>query len=232
MAASHSAWAVALALALLTGCRASKVRVQPPIPERASALPGWVDLLPGMLLKLDRAYFNPPESRKVQDYVGLEFVRYRYDTKRSLRVLDESALPARPVTQPAAGTILPAAQLRARYHRLIYQVTFDKQTGASSAVLLSAGSESALAKRYEVLRRDGRCSGLCTAIPESASASLFIEITVNGQPSAVLWGSTPASVAGRERLLQLLRPAGGKLVPIDLETGLRLPLMPGDQLRF
>ena len=255
--------AVSVAFVIVAGCHARRARylVLPSAPHYllespdrqtrsfpdttanfSDAYAGWVDLGPGMTLKVDRAYFEPVESRKIQDYIGLESVRFRCEPSGALRQIEYSPLPARPAAQPPVTFAISASQLAARYHRLLFQVVVDTKAGSAHAVLISGASRSMIATHYEGLVRGDGCAHAvktgthCAAIPEGAAASLTFEIVANGRLMAVLWGSTVAGVIGSKRPVRLSRTFRDRMVPVEFDAAdpnaLRLPLLPGDVLRF
>lgn len=251
---------LAIPLVILTGCQA-RYLVMPAVPHyvlrspngEKSAFPdttsrfgnsfdGWVDLGPGMSIKLDKAYFLPSESRQLRDYRGLESAQYRYQPTGVLDLTDYLSLPDRPSGQTPVSSALPADQLLCRHHRFFFQVVVSKELGAARAILLSSNSKGTIAKvAGNLLRGDGcPASGqidvYCTAIPDLISASLLFEILANGKPLAVPWGSTAAGVVGSQRPVKLFRSFRGERVPVvfdSLDPGaLRIPLWPGDVLTF
>lgn len=245
---------------ILCGCQA-RYKVEPAVPyyilkspdglkrffpESTSGfdntLEGWIDLGPGISLKLEKAFFTPPESRRILDYRGLEMVQYHYESPGLLRLRDNSTLENRPVGQDPVASVLPTAQLHCKHHRFFFQVVLDKQHGSAQAVLLSGDSSPHMKEAASGLAMGEGCppSGpkklYCTAIPESISASIQFEIRANGKSRTVSWRSTVASIVGSEKPVALARKFRGKMVPVvlgaqDLDS-LRLPLWPGDELRF
>lgn len=208
----------------------------------SSAFDGWVDLGADMALKLEKAYFMPPESRRLQDYLGLETAEYRHDSPGSLRQRDYSPLRDRPSTQLPVTSALPADQLRCQYHRFFFQVVASKDSGPARAVLLSGDSKSIIVTATDrLLRGDGcpdtgQARAYCTAIPELISASISFTVAANGKPLVVSWGSTVASIVDPKGPVKLSRVFRGRMVPIKLDRhdpkALRLPLLPGDALTF
>ena len=245
---------------ILTGCRAH-YSVKPATPyyllkspdgrKRAfpdtlsdfgSAFDGWIDLGPAMALKLEKPYFVPPASRRLQDYLGLETVHYRYESTGLLRQSDYSPLENRPSGQLPVTSALPVDQLRSRHHRFFFQVVFDKESGAARAILLSGDSQITTASVADRLLRGDGCPDpgqtkvYCTAFPEPISASLSFEILANDKPLLVSWGSTVVHVVGDKRPVKLSRTFRGKRVAVTFDAldpkALRLPLWPGDVLTF
>lgn len=208
----------------------------------SNAIDGWVDLGPHMTLKLEKAYFMPPESRRIQDYLGLETAQYRYESNGSLRLSDYVPLRTRPSHQPPVTSALPADQLLSRYHRLFFQVVLSKESGPARAIILSGDSKPTVATVAARLLRGDGCPDSsqtwvhCTAIPEAISVSLSFDILANGSPLPVSWGSTVAGVVGAKRPVKLSRVFRGRMVRVELDpldpSALRIPLLPGDVLIF
>jgi hypothetical protein len=245
---------------LLSGCRAH-YSVLPSAPYyrlnspdgRSSAFPdsandfgnvldGWIDLGPAMSLKLEKAYFLLPESRRIQDYLGLESAHYVYETTGALRLREYLALKERPVGEVPVSSVLPRDQLAAQHHRFFFQIVLSKEFGAARAVLLSGNSKDSVANAARRLLRGEGCAvsvpaqSYCTAMPDTISASLAFEIKANGKALVVPWGSSVANVVRSAKGVKVSRRFRGKLVPVQMDpldpAALRLPLWPGDSLTF
>lgn len=246
--------------AILTGCRAHYAVIpaapgyllrSPDGEKRAfsettsgfgDSFNGWMDVGPEMALKLEKAYFIPPESRRVRDYRGLETVQYLYTSAGVLRRINYSHLEDRPAGQAPVTSALPHAQLFMRHHRLFFQVVLSKTSGTAQAVLVSSDSRPVLTEASSWLLRGESCPDsrkvqlYCTPIPTIISASLQMQIRVNGRSQLVLWGSTVASVTGGVSPVALFRTYRGRMVPVAFDPqdaqAARLPLWPGDVLEF
>jgi hypothetical protein len=199
---------------------------------------GWVDLQPGMALKAERAYFKEGSAnRRIENYVGVETAHFRMDANGTLRPAGLQLLPNRPADQPPVNEALPISRLRHRYHRFYFQVAADKASGSSSAVLLSAGSPGEIAQLSNQIELNAAAACRqnrenCTVFPEGCSASLYFNIVFDGEPRAMLWGSTLGGVVGTSRSFRMLRPYRGRPAPVILDPNdpetLRLPLLPND----
>ncbi len=211
----------------------------------SDAFGGWVDLSTGMSLQLARAYFEPPESRRIQDYVGLERLQFQIDSKSgALRQLEYRPLSTRPSGQPSVASAIPTTQLVLRHHRLFFQVVLSTDSGPARAVLLSGDSSQSIATFGEgLMRRTGAgCTGAeqlevrCTPIPDLTTASVLFDVVANDKPLTVTWGSTIAGVVGAARPVKLWRNYRHRPTPVKLDANdsnaLRLPLLPGDVLTF
>ena len=173
--------------------------------------------------------------------LGTQIARYRVLPGGVLeQIAVQSRLSQRPADQPPVQQLLSASQRGYRHHRLFYQVLLNKKADIRSAVLLSASSIDELDRFTEQLMRepDSVCGGVsthCTAFPEACTASLEIEIVVNGAPRTVLWGSVLADFVERHRHVELFRPYIGQLAPVEIDPrdheALRLPLLPGDHIK-
>jgi hypothetical protein len=207
----------------------------------SSALGGWIDLATGLTLQLERAYFEPPQSRKIQDYVGVEAVQLEVQGG-ALRLIEYRPLPNRPGGQPSVNSTIPTAQLASRFHRLFFQVAADRESGPARAVLLSGDSHPAIVAVGESLLRGSGCGGAtasdlhCLAVPDGTTASVLFAVLANGKPLTLPWGSTAAGVVGAARPVKLWRKHRKRIVPVQLDAAdseaLRLPLLPGDVLVF
>ena len=249
---------------MLTGCTAKRTRffVIPGAPHYQLRYPdgqirvfpdttanisngvdGWVDVGEGITMTLARAYFDPAESRRLQDYLGLESIRFRRSKPGApLSRFEHRVLESRPTAQPPVTDTISAAQEAARFHRLFFQVVIDRQTGPGPAVLISADSQ----KEIEALSRDlvrgagcassSRPGTFCTLIQQGTAASIHMDVVANGKTVEVLWGGTVLGLVGKTRPVHLWRKDGNRMKPVMLPSGdteaLRLPLLPGDVLRF
>lgn len=249
-------------LVVLAGCRARTVRFTvvpsnphyllrspdgqsrafPETTERfSSANDGWIDLTPGLTLQVSRVYFQPAESRRIQDYLGEEILRLEAQGG-SLRTIDFRPLPARPNGQPSVEATIPPPHRTARFHRLFFQVALDSTSGPARAVLLSAESQSAIGTFSHRLLRGTGCSATtepevhCLVIPEGTTASVLCNVVVNGKPLTVPWGTTVLGVVSSARPVRLSRQFRNRMAPVQLDStdqdALRLPLLPGDVLEY
>lgn len=209
----------------------------------SNAFEGWIDLGSGMTLTLERTYFEPPESRRIQDYIGLETIQFRAETTGGpLRQIEYRPLESRPRDEPSLRSAIPGGQLVCRYHRLFFQTVVDKESGPARAVLVSASSQSeSVALSKDLIRGLGCETSLrpglyCSAIPNGTTASVFFDVIVNGKATSVAWGSTVAQLVGAKRPIRVWRKNRSRMAPVIFESAdpeaLRLPLLPGDVLIF
>ena len=181
-------------------------------------------------------------KRGLANFLGTEIARYQMLSTGALeQIAVQSRLEQRPGDQPPVQQLLSESQKRYGHHRLFYQVLLNKKTDVRSAVLLSAESLDELDRVTEQLMSDpesvcGGSSTDCTAFPEACTASLEIEIVVNGHQRTVLWGSSLAEVTENHRRIELFRPHMGALAPVRIDPrdreALRLPLLPGDHIKW
>jgi hypothetical protein len=234
---------------LFSSCAAHRVELAPVQPGSADgSMPAWVDLRPGMELRIEGAYYREGSLRRdVADYLGAQSVTYEVGTDGSLRVgavssfLKEHPDKNQSIDQPAVQTLILPRNLRYRYHRLLFKLAMSRTGPTHPAVLIGSGSIAQLDNvTTEFLLAQSVCgprrSTQCTAFPAFCTASVAIEIVLNGVARKIIWGSTLGSVAGHPRSVELVRDINGRLasVPIDVadpET-LRLPLLHGDRLNW
>jgi len=204
---------------------------------------GWVELRPEIELRIENAYFREgAPKRGLANFLGTEIARYHVLSTGALeQIAVQSRLEQRPADQPPVQQLLSESQNRYRHHRLFYQVLLNKKTDVRSAVLLSAESMDELDRFTEQLMSDPEsvCGGVsthCTAFPEACTASLEIQIVVNGRYRTVLWGSSLADVTQNHRRIELSRLHMGALAPVRIDPrdreALRLPLLPGDHIKW
>lgn len=202
---------------------------------------GWVDLRPGIELRIENAYYREGTTqRDVANYLGTATVRYRVVADGSLqseRV--EANLKYQPTDQPAIDQLLSLASRNRAFHRFFYQVLINQRDEHRRAVLLSAAGKDELDQLSEQLAADpgvvcGGESADCTVFPSTSTAALEIQIVVNGDRRAVTWRSEVRNVAVRPKHLKLLRLHDGRKTPVRIDPkdpeALRLPLLPGDRI--
>src|SRR5579864_9105339 len=175
--------------------------------------PDWVELRPQIELRVENAYFREGAPKHgLANFLGTEIARYRMLATGMLeQIAVQSRVAERPADQPPVQQLLGEPQRRYPHHRLFYQVLVSKKADIRSAVLLSAASIDELDRLTEQLltEPDSVCDGVsthCTAFPEACSASLEIEIVLNGARRSVPWSSVLADVVERHRHVELFRP--------------------------
>jgi hypothetical protein len=221
--------------------------IDTPFPEVLSRYtnvgPSWVELRPRIELRVENAYFREgAPKRGLANFLGTEIARYRMLPTGALeQIAVLSRLHQRPADQPPVQELLSQAQRRYPHHRLFYQIPMSKKSDVRSAVLLSAASLDELDRFTQQLTSEPEsvCDGVsthCTAFPEACTASLEIEIVVNGASRTVLWGSVLASVVENHRHVELFRPYIGRLAPVEIDLrdpeALHVPLLPGDRIKW
>lgn len=253
-------------LAVLAGCAAHRglevFRVVPARPEYrlrapdsqetrfADVLSGftpaasaWVELRPGMELRIENAYYREGSTRRVlADFLGTEVAHYQVRPGGRLRLLSiDSDVKQQPADQPGVQRLIPGSQAGYRHHRFFYEILLNRKAELRGAVLLGAQSAGELERLAGQLVVDPGlvCDGSaarCTVFPEKCTVSLEIEIAVNGVPRTVLWGSSLATIAPRPRHLEVQRLYRGRMTPVMIDASdpaaLRLPLLPGDRIQW
>lgn len=196
---------------------------------------GWVDLQPGMRLRIESAVFRPG-SRKLSDYLGTESARYRIATDgRLIKAEATEPLPNRPANQPRPDQILAPSRRDQGRHRLFYQMLLNPTDTERVAVLVSASDAQRLDESARELLAAGQCDA-CTVFPKDCAVSVEIEITVDDQPRAVLWGTRLGKLVRRGEKAKLFRRHEGRLQRVELDPtdrqALRIPLLPGDRIKI
>ncbi len=234
---------------LFSSCAAHRVALAPPQPDSADGSgPAWVDLRPGMELRVEAAYYREGSpTRDMASYVGSQSVTYQVATDGTLSAgavssfLKDHPEKKQPRDQPAVERLIPARNLRYRYHRLFFQLAMSRTGPTHPAVLMGSGSKAELDRSTsEFLQAQSVCgrhpATQCLEFPGFSTASIGIEILLNGVARKVTWGSTVGSVAGHPRSVELVRDSNGRLTPIPVDIAdpeaLRLPLMHGDRLSW
>jgi hypothetical protein len=235
---------------LLLSCAARQARMAPPRPGVPDgSAPVWVDLRPGMELKIEGAYYTEGSPRRgVTDYLGAEIATYEIRSNGALRLgsvssfLDGQTGKEQPRDQPAVQLLILPRNMSYRYHRLFFQLVMSRTGATRPAVLIGSRSLAELDRlTTQFLAGQGSACGFgstnqCTAFPPSCTASVAIEIVVNGAARKVTWGSTLASIAAHPRHVDLLRTSNGRLAPLQVDVtdpeALRLPLLHGDHVSW
>lgn len=196
-----------------------------------------------MELRIENAYYREGAlTRTLADFLGTEVAHYQVRPDGRLRLVSvDSGVKEQPADQAAVQRLIHPAQARYRFHRFFYEILLNRRAELRGAVVVGARSADELNRVSTELFADpgsvcGASAPRCTAFPEKCTVSLEIEITVNGAPRTVLWGSFLSSVAQKPRQLELLRLYRGRLTPVEIDgsdaAALRLPLLPGDEIRW
>ena len=204
---------------------------------------GWVDLRPGMQLRIENAYYREGTTqRNIANFLGTAIVSYQAGSNGMLRrVAAESTLTRQPADQPPIEQLLPASARNRAHQRFFFQVLINKRSQHRTAVLLSGTVADELDRLTEQLAGKpefvcGAESMNCTVFPPTSTVSLEIEVVVNGDRRIITWTSQVRSVAVRPKHLELLRLHAGRRTPVDIDLSdpeaLRLPLLPGDHINW
>jgi len=204
---------------------------------------GWLDLRPGMDLRIENAYYQPGQPRRgLNGFLGTETARFEVRNNGTLRLADAGpGLNNRPADQVPVQDLIQKKQAQYRFHRYFYAIVFKRNGDARGAVLLGGKSANELEQLAAGLLRDpdALCGGPgnhCTIFPEACSVALEMKIVVNGTAQKVAWGSMVMNVAKQPSQLEILRAFQGKLTPLEIDArdgnALRLPLLPGDHVNW
>lgn len=201
---------------------------------------GWVDLLPGMQLQIENAYYRKGASRRgLAGFLGTEVARYQVRTG-GLQLLSTRSMPQRPPDEAPVERLIAQSKQHFNFYRLYYEIVFGGPGGSKGSVLLGADSKDELTRLSdELVHPEEVCNAssmYCTVFPEACSVSLEIKIIVNGKPQTVPWGSTLESLTEEPRHLSIKRLYRGRMAPIKMNAAdpnvLRLPLLPGDEISW
>jgi hypothetical protein len=204
---------------------------------------GWVDLRPQMELRIEAAYYRDGSPRRsLADYLGTETARFQVRPNGQLQLGSvQSGLKSPRGRQPPVQQLIRGSQRRYRKGRFFYAVALNRRGQTRSAVLLGAGTAGELDRLTMQLLADpesvcGARAAHCTVFPEACTASVDIEIVVNGAPRTLAWGNVLESVAAHPRHIEMLRLDAGRLAPVEIDAGdpgaLKLPLLPGDRITW
>jgi hypothetical protein len=200
-----------------------------------------MELRPGMELRIENAYYEAGKPKRGLDgFLGTEIARYYVARRRGLKLVSLKSMNARPADQVAVQELISVTMQHYRFYRFYFEILFRSR--AQGSVLIGADSNDELARLATAVTDNPEqvCGGSkpahCVVFPEACSVAAEMEITVNGHPENVVWGSSLASVAKNATEIRLRRLYRGKLVGVDLgardQNTLALPLLPGDEIEM
>lgn len=232
--------AAGLVALCLIGCARRPASAPPAAPDPAApGQGGWVDLTPGMGLRIESACFKSGAPRNLAGYLGTETAEFRVRNRGGLRLQPGAkSLAGRPADQPAAPDLLPGSLRGYPRLRYYYAVVFRRQASASASVLLGARTPAELEKLSARLAADpesvcGPAARNCAAFPASATVSPQMQILVNGVPRYVVFGGQLSDVAPAGHRVELLRGTAAPRILDSSDPGVRrMVLRPGDRLRW
>jgi len=217
-------------------------RTETAFPEILRAYNGFqpglpsIDLRPQMELRIENAYYQKGSSRRGLDgFLGTEIARYEV-TVQGLKLVMVQSMKERPADDVPVTELIAAARTHFRYYRFYYEVVFSHANNASKgSVLLGANSMQDLEQQPETVCNS--TANQCVVFPEACSVSVEMKISVNGKPQDVVWGSSLASIvpAGTSHV-EMRRLEASRSFPVVIRSNdadaLRLPLLPGDAIKF
>jgi hypothetical protein len=222
---------------------------------------GYVDLAPGMQLRIERDFFRSPSSGQPHpaDYQGTTITNYEIagsaesrTTLKFLRVEKRSA----GTTTPALGSSDTdlATQFATSPHLRLFLLNLVVSDNAKSpAILIGASSNDGLSEPTLAIENDPAisCSALlsrhvtCALFDGFVTVSPMLEVVVNGAPTYIpigsrLWSIAPDMTNQQQatlvRTLRIERPFQGRLVgvqfPRNLDDISQLPLVGGDRISW
>jgi hypothetical protein len=201
---------------------------------------GWIDLRPLMELRVENAYYQPGASRRGLDgYLGTEVARYRVEPK-GLKLASVEQMKDRPPADSPVQDLITNRVAHARFYRLYYEV-FNPATNTRVSVLLSANSPRQMeALAATIDRAEAFCNSNafhCASFPEACSVSVEMQVSVNGKPESLVWGTLlPAVVGEHPKHVELRRLFQGRLQPVEFNVEraeeVRFPILPGDEIKW
>jgi hypothetical protein len=233
-------FALAVSALLAISCSHRQARVARPDPNPTAGTT-YLDLRPGILLKLENAYWEEGAARGgLAGYLGTEASTISTLANGSLKLspVVSTLKSRRPQSQPPVDQLVPASARRARVYRFYYAVPFQRAGRPNVAVLLRARSDAQLDQLAQQLKAapEQLCSGPsspCTVFPESSTVSVQMEILANGTLAVVTWGSRASTVTGGHPLISLERQSATGYIPFKFPgDGLQSVLQPNDHLRW
>jgi hypothetical protein len=231
---------LALLSAVLFTLSCAKERLLPPAPV-AKSTADYLDIRPGIQLSVEKAYYAAGSKAKGLDgYLGTQVAAFGLAPNGSLRLLSLNSKPFQGATVPriSADQLIPPHIRNERAYRFFYAVTFARSSRPSASVLLAAKSFKQIEELSAQLKADPDrvCSGQsasCAVFPEGSTVSILMEVTVNGAPKVVIWGSALGSATGGQPATLLERNISGHFESVMLlGDTLRTLLLPGDRVTF
>lgn len=201
----------------------------------------WIDLEPSMNLRIENAYYEKGANRRgLSGYLGTEVALYS-ETQAGLELVSLTPMKNRPEWDVPVDQLITPVRTTLKYQRFFYSIVFSKRDNTHGAVLLAAATREELERlSAQLAEPETVCtpdSAHCTVFREACTVSVEMTVVLNGKPATVYWGSLLSSVVkwpvGH---LEMKRLHKGKLAPVQIdgkdEDALRLPLLPGDEIRW
>ena len=221
-----------------------------------------LDLRPGVRIKLQRAHFSGPPTadgrRSVNDLIGTSTIYYecqedsqrRASFKRADVHFDSDKLTAELRRGSEDMRFSDRAHPRPIY-RLFLLTSYPQKGLRRSALILGASSIG----RMQAMEREISANlaigcedlmkasdSVCIPFEGDVSVSPEVQVTINGKPAFVDWGSTVRSVLrkeGAERAggVRLRRQFQGQLLPVEVDVKAEselgnMALIAGDDLSW
>ena len=135
---------------LLSSCAARRANLALPQPGGSDGpAPAWLDLRPGMELRIEGAYYREGSPRRnATDYLGAETATYEVLSNGTLRLRSVSSFlngqpgKEQPRNQLAVQLLIRRPNLTWRYHRLFFPVVMSRTGTIRPAALLGSRSVS------------------------------------------------------------------------------------------
>ncbi len=206
---------------------------------------GYIDLLPGMRISANRAYFSGT-AIKLNEYLGAETGRWTIEPGLRFRFAGTTPEPGlrKPADAPPIEKLVDPAKRRLRLYRMFFQVRWftGGRDDARGSVILGAPDAAALEGATKTLlaeKMPGCGARLdCIPFPAATTVTADVGVEVNGERRWVPWGATVRSLAppGASASLRVERRLGKALAPVEFARSdaesWRFPLLPGDRLQW
>lgn len=208
---------------------------------------GYIDLLPGMRVNAQRAYFRGADL-KLSDYLGAETAHWTIEgggaRAMRFRFTASEAEPRleKPASAPPVASLIPARRGRLRFYRMFFQVRWFAagRDSARGSVILGAPDRAGLdaATRTLLAEKPVDCGPRldCIVFPPATTVTAETGIIVNGEPRWVAWGTTVKMLVPPRAAesLRIARRWGKAALPVEFpraeEDARAFPLLPGDRV--
>jgi hypothetical protein len=222
---------------------------------------GYVDLAPGMQLRIERDFFRSPSSGQPHpaDYQGTTITNYEISgnaesgtTLEFLRVEKRSAGKTTPASSSSDTEL--ATQFATSPHLRLFLLNLVVSDNAKSpAILIGASTHEGLSEPTQAIENDPAisCSSLlrwhvtCALFDGFVTVSPMLGVVVNGTPTYIpigsrLWSIAPDMTTQQQatviRTLRIDRQFQGRLVRVQFPRNLndisQLPLVGGDRISW
>ncbi len=220
---------------------------------------GFIDVVPGMRLRVERAAFRPTPKgdQTLANYLGTRTAYYELSRNErneiSLRLTHVDTTPGLAAAPDLPDTKLASQTVAARLYRLFFLTKFVPPNRQRAALLVGTRDSKQLEEITGAIQGNPEiaCSAFaggqvtCVAFDGAVSLSTELKVQLNGQPSYVPVGSTlrtllaqllPQRRPAAVRNLRIQRLFHGRYANVEFDRGdsgiMGLVLLGGDKISW